>query len=194
VQDGTAYSITQYNEVIAATVKALPRALDGTNPKHVIRVTQSGKKLEEKLRRVFAELLADYPFSHDMAKKLEWELVEDAPPLADDAAYLNLKIIYIPGYFNAHQLSGKDIIMQARAEGANLGQADAEHMLDNPEVFLPAEDTTSALVFPGTIWRSRAGREYVPYISKIGNDEWHLAFHPLEGRWTGAFAFRPHFS
>lgn len=58
-EHGTApYSIPQFTEVLKAVAGALPKGLEGTDPKEVIRVVQKeGETLGRLLKGVFAELL-----------------------------------------------------------------------------------------------------------------------------------------
>lgn len=47
---GTAYTLTQYNEVLVALTRALPKVLEGTDPKEMIKRVGGGEELEARLR------------------------------------------------------------------------------------------------------------------------------------------------
>lgn len=57
---GTAFDLGQYNEVVVPVVRALPKALDGIDPKSAIRsVSDRGEALEQHLRRFFDPSLGE---------------------------------------------------------------------------------------------------------------------------------------
>lgn len=57
---GTAiYTLGQYNEVHVALTRALPRALEGTDPKQVIKAVQKGEALEQGLDKMIQLLLGE---------------------------------------------------------------------------------------------------------------------------------------
>ena len=59
---GTTYNFCQYNEVLVAIARCLPKALEGTDPKKLIPLLKkSGEKISEKIAEILRSLPMSYP-------------------------------------------------------------------------------------------------------------------------------------
>ena len=176
---GTAYTLGQYNEVLAAVQRALPKALDGNDPKKLIPLLQqSGKMIEAGLAQLIRSLDIAPVFSRDMTKE-GWELIEDAQspwPIVIE----NLELVSFLKE-DENLISSKEMCKRAKELDANLGQRHAEYLL-NHQKEIPAEWQGFYLVFAGTVWRYRFGNLRVPYLSWLGAT-WYLNFHWLGVDW-----------
>lgn len=108
-------------------------------------------------------------FQHDMTKEA-WELVEDVegtqyPHQLELAPFLLKGESYI---------KGEELVERAKKMQANLGQRQAEYLLDHQDK-IPEEWRQYYLVFPGTTWRGRGGFRSVPYLRWDG-ERWCLGF------------------
>lgn len=77
-------------------------------------------------------------------------------------------------------ISGEELVKRAKEMGANLGQAQAEHLLKHQqEIPEDWEKFYYYLLFAGTSWRDRDGRRYVPCLYR--RRRWGLSFYCFFG-------------
>ena len=175
-------TLGQYNEILEAVIKALPRALEGKDPKEVIKSFQNkGEALEKALGESIQNFLKKPIFARDMTKK-GWELVEDVSEPAKIVIANMETVSFLIG--SEPSISGKLMRQRAVDLGANLGQRQAEFLLEHQEE-IPKEFQKFYLVFPGTVWRGARGLFFVPCLGWIGG-RWILDFLWLEGGWGGS--------
>jgi hypothetical protein len=107
-----------------------------------------------------------------------WKLLEDAPQMLSAAGFDPVS------FFKAGDdyVEGDTMAARAIELGANLGQHDAEYLLENQ--LIPTELSTTVLAFPGTKWLDLDGRIRVPCLGHNG-DGWVLFYYGLD---------LPHFS
>ena len=117
-------------------------------------------------------------FSRDMRKD-GWELVEDVLEEAVPASRLELVSFLRRG---ESRVSGETWADVAEKQGASLGQRQAEYLLEH-QGEIPSKWRDYYLVFPGTVWRGRDGRLYVPCLGWHGRQWCCLYFHWLENDW-----------
>jgi hypothetical protein len=117
-------------------------------------------------------------FSRDMRKE-GWKLIEDVGGLGE-VIITDLEII---SFLREGEKSVSGEVMRQRAVklGANLGQRQAEYLLEHQDE-IPREFRKYYLVFPGTLWRASDGSLVVPYLS-WDDGRWYLRFHWLRGDW-----------
>lgn len=112
-------------------------------------------------------------FRYDKRKD-NWTLLENAP------RRISGSVVGIPFHKNEEdRVGGEEMVRRDRLElNANLGQEDAEWLLDNQDK-ISAELRNFVLVFPATIWRCPGGYRRVPYLH-WGGDRWYLFFSWLD--------------
>lgn len=178
---GTTFNLGQYNEVLVAVARALPKALEGMDPKSVITAcSRQGEALSQLLKKGLDVLVVSSVFSRDMRKE-GWELVEDV----SEPATIVIADLEVISFLREGEGSVSGDVMRQRAIelGANLGHRHAEFLLGAQEE-IPAEFRKFFLVFPGTVWRGSDGDGslYVSCISCRGG-RWGLYFGWLGAVW-----------
>ncbi|MEX1061791.1 MAG: hypothetical protein WEC39_01625 [Patescibacteria group bacterium] len=106
-----------------------------------------------------------------------WELAEDQE-IVVPASLLEATTFLRRG---ESSISGEEMRRRSVELGANLGQRQAEYLLDHQEE-IPKEWRAFYLVFPGTFWRDRDGDLEVPCLRCYGG-RWNLHFFWLGGDW-----------
>lgn len=116
-------------------------------------------------------------FQRDMAKE-GWELVEDV----SEAQLLLVNQLELASFLlkGESYIQGEELVERAKKMQANLGQRQAEYLLDHQNE-IPEEWRQYYLVFPGTIWRAHYGLRRVPCLGWLG-ERWFLGFHWLGRR------------
>jgi hypothetical protein len=84
-------------------------------------------------------------------------------------------------------ISGEELVKRAKELKANLGQQQAEYLLEHQEE-IPEEWQRYCLVFTGTVWRDRHGDRSVPCLGWDGR-RWCLSLHWLEFGWYSECLF-----
>lgn len=97
-------------------------------------------------------------FRYDKRKD-GWTLLENAPRRISGA------VAGVPFLKDGYdRMNGEEMVRRARFElDANLGQEDAEWLLDNQDK-IPAELRNFYLVFTATVWRGQDGGRRVPVL------------------------------
>ena len=118
---GTAYSLEQCGEVLVALTRALPKVLEGTDPKQVIKaLDKRGEELGSALSRALLAMLEPDRFT---VGGLTFEVV---PFLREGKGKIGGKI------------GLKELLSRAEELGADLGQEQADHLYEHwtqiPEV------------------------------------------------------------
>ena len=141
---------------------------------------------DRELRRKIAELIVDNhkeqvkgnAFTRDMTQD-GWTLVEDVP--RTEFSIPNLKPISFLKQGETYT-SGEEMRSRAKNLDTNLGQHDAEYILEH-ESEIPKEWRQFYLVFPGTVWRTPRGDLLVPCLYWNG-EGWYLRFYWLGDGWS----------
>src|SRR3990167_1696886 len=125
-------------------------------------------------------------FKHDKTKD-NWEVLEDVSKTLTKKTTLE-EVYFLEG--SEDYIAGTELAKRAVKLQANLGQHDAEFLLENQEL-IPKEFQEHYLIFPGTKWRAADGDVSVPYL-RWGGDRWSLHFAWLvNGFDSGARLVRP---
>lgn len=107
-----------------------------------------------------------------------WELLEDVEPTVVDAAKLEL-VAFLRE--DESSTNGEELARRAIELKANLGQRDAERLLESQHL-IPVGWRGNTLVFPGTKWRHPDGYRLVLYLDWRG-EQWRPNFSRLELAW-----------
>ena len=116
-------------------------------------------------------------FKYDMRQE-GWELAEDtgeASVFSPD----QLKLVSLRKEGES-DIGGEELLRRAKRKGANLGQRQAEHLLERQKG-IPKEWQDYHLFFLGTVWicRNHFGRRCVPFLFWPGYC-WELCSHWLD--------------
>lgn len=107
-----------------------------------------------------------------------WKLLENTPRRLTSA---NIEgISFLKG--KEPCINGEEMARRAVTLDANLGQEDAEYLLEHQDE-IPAELRGLYLVFPGTKWRDADGCRRVPFLSWY-DGQWILYFYWLDYVWN----------
>ena len=172
---GTAsMSTEQFREFAGVVLRSLP---DDLPPAVAQRWIGNGAELRKVLRETLYPNVPTPTFLRDMAKE-GWTLVEDVEgdPLSAD----NLELVSFLRRREDH-VSGETMRERAKKEKANLGQRQAEWLLEHQEE-IPSDWQNYYLVFPGTVWQASGDDLGVPGLCWHG-DGWYLSFGWLEDDW-----------
>lgn len=116
-------------------------------------------------------------FRYDKSKD-DWKLLENTPRRLTSA---NIEgISFLKG--TESQINGEEMVRRATGLDANLGQEDAEFLLEHQDE-IPAELREFYLVFPGTMWQGSGEDRFVPFLSWVGG-QWVLCFFWLGSGWV----------
>jgi hypothetical protein len=192
MDDGTAYTFGQYNEVLVAVVKALPKALENTDPKKLLASLEGrGVVLEQLLGEALSLISADVPADEEW---FDLEVDYDVDPL---------KVVRSAGYnpegwkFLGPARKGK-VVEQTKL--IRLGHVrtveEAERRADEREYRLlgghgresfkakyPKPDGKGPIVFAGSRWQPPYGRALVACLFGLG-DEWGSHFRWADGEFS----------
>ena len=113
------------------------------------------------------------PFEADKTQ-IGWELVEMGPKLVRP---FSPRFATVTDH-NSSYMYGDAMRYKARELDANLGQAHAEYLLENPGL-LPGK--SNDIVFPGTVWKTSDGQIVIPVIRWLPFPT--LVFKRLNGAW-----------
>lgn len=80
-----------------------------------------------------------------------------------------------------NRISEEEMRERAKEMRADLGQREAEHLLDHQDE-IPVSWREFDLIFPGTLWRDSFGGLSVPYLGWFG-DRWGLCLSWLDRDW-----------
>lgn len=105
--------------------------------------------------------------------KSGWRLLQHVPKRVFVASDFEPIPVVTPGNF----IKGAEIAMRAQALQGDLGQEDAEFLLDNQEELPPAFHEYKQLLFTGTVWRV-GDQRLIPVMVRVGI-QWSLEFLPL---------------
>jgi len=112
-----------------------------------------------------------------------WKLLEDVSQTLSAAGF-NL-VPFLGG--GDSYIEGDSMAARAIELGANLGQHDAEYLLENQQL-IPTELRSILLVFPGTKWRDFDDSIRVPCLG-WRDDRWALFFYWIDfGYHSSTFA------
>jgi len=150
---GTAYSLGQLMEVATAILRALPAALEGTNPKRILAMcAKQGRLLSAVLQESFLRIseggsVPTSCFIRDLVAD-GWTITKNvaAPKSIDVSSGLELFTL------NREEIILEEYITQASQERKIvLGQRHIEQFLLNQDK-APVELRKYHLIFSGTIW------------------------------------------
>jgi len=180
MENGTAFTLGQYNEVLVVLERSLPKALDGLDSKQVVKSLQNrGEEVSRLLRKDFDALMTSSAFSRDMRKE-GWELVEDV----SEPATIVIADLEVISFLREGEGSVSGDVMRKRAVelGVNFGQRHAEFLLEH-QGEIPRNWRDYYLVSPGTVWRDSGGGFFMPFLRWLGR-RWVLGFHWLGDDWS----------
>ena len=127
MENGTAFDLGQYNQVLIAITNSLPQALEGLDPKKVIKSLQNrGGEVSRLLRKDLDALRKDLDalmtapvFSRDMRKE-GWKLIED---VSEPAKVVITDLETVSFLIGGERSVFGEVMRQRAVElGANLGQ------------------------------------------------------------------------
>lgn len=183
LEHGTAYQLGQYNEVIVALTRALPKALLGTNPKSTIKAVQNGKAVEKLLFDMISLLMrgdAVISLACDMTRA-GWRLIEDTRE-PEEFKVADLELISFTDKKEGH-ISSEEMRKQAKKLGASLGQYHAEYILEHQED-IPEEYRCKCPPFPGTLWSDPRECLHMPFLKwEEEEKKWHMYFIEFSCGW-----------
>ncbi len=174
MKSGTASKMSdgQFRELVAALVRQIPDDLDSTLAQRWIDDQQSLRRV---LRVALEPVVTCRSFRHDKTKD-GWTLLQDVPQAITSGFFgLELVSFHKP---NERNVSGELMASRAIELEANLGQHDAEYLLEHQNK-IPAEFREYILVFTGTVWRDSDGDSWVSYF-RWSSGLWLLGFHWLK--------------
>lgn len=111
----------------------------------------------------------------DMSKSQHaWELFKNVPRSISSANEIELKKLNcLLDYRHPREI--------AEEFSQNLGQEDAEFLIEHPEETETFFRGKGRIVFPGTVWRNRVGSYFVPCIvSWEHNEPWKMEFKAIQ--------------
>ena len=116
--------------------------------------------------------IIDRPYFQRDMRKEGWELVEDV----EGTQFLSPhQLELVPFLFKGENyIKGEELVERAKKMQANLGQRQAEYLLDH-RYEIPEEWRQYYIVFPGTFWRDHYGYRNFPYLYWDG-ERWDLNF------------------
>ena len=106
-----------------------------------------------------------------------WKLISTIP------ATKNLKDLEAISFLKGKEqfIKGEEIVKRAKELKANLGQLDAEYLLEHQEL-ISTDLQKYCLMFPGTVWQDPYGSRCIPCLYWDG-DQWYLNFYWLDNDW-----------
>ena len=112
------------------------------------------------------------PLSTELIKK-GWKLLKDVEPILPgiegDVEYVPFLHFQDGGFASDDQVQGRAMVL-----GANLGQRDAEWLVEYQEKLPPRPKGVRYILFPGTIWKHRNEESLLsPYLYWAG-EKWDI--------------------
>jgi len=108
-----------------------------------------------------------------------WRLIEDSNVPTEEIS----RLVIVPFLKRDESCSAEFMLRQATQMGANLGQRQAEYLLEHKDE-IPQPWRNFTLVFPKTRWLfSTTGDLYVPFLFWPNEQGWCLSFKRLDTDW-----------
>lgn len=174
MKHGTA-TLGQFAEVSAAITRALPKALDGFDPKAIIQKVGNGEALERALHTALASLGDATP-----------QPAEPAPATPDlptefTVGGCDYELVSFVKKEDGGSVSGDTMVARAGELQAELGEEDGRHILEHQSEIPAALRGKVYLVFPK--WRYPGDPRSVAYLD--WNDyEWYQSWDWLDDQWS----------